>query len=122
MSNVTDITPEEDGWQSPPWPEPYEPLLGVIMGLVTKRLEQGDDPAEVALHAAVTAWREGHLEGHACTGDVELEEAAGADLGVRQAVKDGKKIVSREQAEKIAAQMGIDADYLAKQHGVHIVG
>lgn len=109
---------------APPYPNPQDGILKLIVTRAYEELERGEEPKDVLLNAVVHAWMEGHLEGHDCAGD---EEEHG-DSGVRRALREGKTIsppqdrivATPEQIARVAANMRVSYDYLVEKYGADV--
>ena len=76
------MTASDGPMPSPPFPEPNNPVLRLIVHNAISAMRSGESTAEAAiLHAAVHGWYEGHIEGEdRCPGcDFRGDLPKGAD-------------------------------------------
>lgn len=109
-----------------PRPEPNDPCLRIVIERAKEILEE--EGAETAiLWAAVHGWMEGHIEAHGCNGTETVAIDGGETQTleqaqqVRAAMRSGKNLMSKEQLEEAARQMGVRPEHFAKTHNIQVV-
>jgi hypothetical protein len=64
---LSDQTTNDDSAPTPPMPSPDDALLGLVIKVAVQQLrEEGIEPENAIVWAAVHGWMEGHIEGHDC--------------------------------------------------------
>jgi hypothetical protein len=101
----------------PPFPASESKVLELVLDDARSNLDEGMDQWAVIVHAVVLAWMEGDLEGHDCPG----EEDEPGNVKLRRALREGRTLLTHEQAVEIARQRGVAVPHLVQEHNLFLV-
>jgi hypothetical protein len=101
----------------PPFPASESKVLELVLDNARTNLHEGMDQWAVIVQAVVLAWMEGHLEGHDCLGD----EHEPGNAKLRRALREGKTLLTNEEAAEIARKKGVAVPHLIQEHDFFLV-